>query len=455
MPPTVKSLRRQEGPQRLGKAHPLGESESAWIEVIQKMDEVYGDLVRSQTNLERQHASLEEAQAFIGSVLAAMSDVLIVCDLSGAVQQVNSAFVSLTGRKEQTLIGTSLGNLFERDGVDLVKKFRERIRSEGQVADCEVTLKGHDGQTVPLAMNCTARRDHKGKLVGLVLVGRPIGELRRAYQELDLAHQRLTRTQQQLIVSEKMAALGRLVAGVAHELNNPISFVFGNMHALKRYGAQIMTYLEACATYPLPDELVELRRTLKLDKTLKDIGPLVDGTLEGAERVSDIVQDLRRFTSQQEEPVETFDLSRLIRTASDWVSKAERVKPAVRFDMPETLDILGRRGHIHQIMINLVQNAVDVLAERSDGVIEIAARADDATATVVVADNGTGIPAENFNKIFDPFFTTKPIGRGTGLGLYVSYGLAQKQGGTLTAANRPGGGAQFTLTVPIHDRTSK
>lgn len=426
--------------------------EEAWIEVIQKMDEVYGDLVRSQTALESQHARLEEAQAFIGSVLAAMTDVLIVCDLAGRVQQVNAALLKLTGRAETELVGARLETLFADGGVDLVEKFRKLLLSEGQVADCELALRVGDRQTAPLATNCTARCDHKGRLVGMVLVGRPVGELKRAYRELDLAHQRLTNTQQQLIGSEKMAALGRLVAGVAHELNNPISFVFGNMHALKRYSANIKTYLEACAAQALPPALVELRGRLKIDRTLADIGPLVDGTLEGAERVSDIVQDLRRFTSQQEEPIEMFDLARLIRTAADWVVKAERMKPAVTFDMAEPLEIPGRRGHIHQVLINLIQNAVDVLAGRGDGLIEIAARADGDVAIVTVSDNGSGIASEHMGKIFEPFFTTKPIGRGTGLGLYVSYGLAQKQGGTLTATNRPGGGAQFTLMVPIHDR---
>ena len=452
---TRKATPRQSVPASATKAAAPGGGEEAWIEVIQKMDEVYGDLVRSQTELESRHAQLQEAQAFIGSVLSAMSDVLIVCDLSGRVQQVNKPLCGLTGKQESELIGAALDGLFKTETVALSKKFRQRLESEGQVADCEVSLVSSDGGVALLAMNCTARRDHKGRLVGMVLVGRQVGELKRAYSELDIADQRLTQTQQQLIGSEKMAALGRLVAGVAHELNNPISFVFGNMHALKRYGAQIKTYLEACAKFPLPAELSEMRQQLKIDRTIADIGPLVEGTLEGAERVSEIVQDLRRFTSQQEEPVELFDLARVIRTAADWVVKAERAKPQLIFDMPEPLEIFGRRGHIHQILVNLIQNAVDVLAERGDGLIEISASADANTATVTVSDNGSGIAAEHAGKIFEPFFTTKPIGRGTGLGLYVSYGLAQKQGGTLAASTRASGGAQFTLTVPIHDRQTK
>ncbi|MBL8566849.1 MAG: PAS domain S-box protein [Hyphomicrobiaceae bacterium] len=427
--------------------------EQAWIDVIQKMDQVYTDLVQSQTQLEMQNARLEEAQAFIGSVLSAMTDVLIVSDLQGRIQQVNRALEMLTGLAANKLVGRPLNELFHSSTFDPVVKFLEKVRLKEHLADCEITLASADGQGAPLAVNCTPRHDHKGRLVGFVIVGRPVGELRRAYRELDDAHQRLTRTQAQLVVSEKMAALGRLVAGVAHELNNPISFVFGNMHALKRYGTAIKRYLDACDRLiraPEP-ELQRLRRELKIDHVLADITPLVEGTLEGAERVSDIVQDLRRFSSNQEEPTELFDLSRLVRTAADWVVKAERVKPTIEFDLAEPFEIASRRGAIHQILVNLVQNAVDVLAGRSDARIRISGETDGRLVAIAVADNGTGIKPEHFDKIFEPFFTTKPIGRGTGLGLYISYGMALKLGGNLTAANNADGGATFILTVPVND----
>jgi two-component system sensor histidine kinase HupT/HoxJ len=428
-------------------------TEDAWIDVIQKMDQVYSDLVQSQTQVEEQNASLEEAQAFIGSVLSAMTDVLIVCDLDGRIQRVNRALATIVGRSEGELIGRSLGELFESTSFDPVERFRSKVRARQQLVDCEVALLAADGQLAPLAMNCTPRHDHKGRSVGFVLVGRPIGELRRAYRELDEAHNELTRTQEQLIVSEKMAALGRLVAGVAHELNNPISFVFGNMHALKRYGAAISRYLAACDAYARVPDLEVLRQQLRIDHILRDITPLVEGTLEGAERVSHIVQDLRRFSSNQEEPIEPFDLTRLVRTAADWVIKAERLKPAVQFDLPEALEVTGRRGPVHQILVNLLQNAADVLAGRDNPRIVISGGSDGRTATITVRDNGSGIAKEHMDKIFEPFFTTKPIGRGTGLGLYVSYGMARKLGGSLTAANAAEGGAVFTLEVPVNDRS--
>jgi two-component system sensor histidine kinase HupT/HoxJ len=441
--------RRKGAPPRIGLD---GADESVWIDVIRKMDEVYSELVGSQTELEKQNARLEEAHAFIGSVMAAMTDVLIVCDAEGRIRQVNAALVSIAGRLETALAGLSLTEIVDKGSRDAAEALIQAVRRDGQISEQEISLAGAHGAPAVISFNGSALRDHRGRLAGIVLVGRPVGELRRAYRALDAAHQKLTQTQQQLLVAEKMSALGRLVAGVAHELNNPISFVFGNMYALKRYGAALTQYLEACGERRSADEMQAIRAKLKIDQVLRDIGPLVDGTLEGAERVRDIVQDLRRFSSNQQESPERFNVVRLLRTAADWVIKAQRIKPSVAFDMPERLDVTARKGQLHQIVVNLVQNAADVLAGRADGVIAISCKREGSEVVVRVADNGTGIAKDRIDKIFEPFFTTKPIGSGTGLGLYVSYNMAVKNGGDLTAANRPEGGAEFTLRIPGDER---
>ncbi|WP_420411553.1 sensor histidine kinase [Roseibium sp.] len=427
-----------------------GASEDVWIDVIQKMDEVYSDLVDSQTELEEKNAKLEEADTFIQSVLGAMTDVLIVCDARGRIQQVNRQLLTITHREENTLLGTRFSDLFTEDSQPTVAGFLDSLISGQDVAPCDAAITVPDGPPAVVALSCTPRRDPRGRLAGMVMVGRPIGELQRAYRALDAAQEQLSETQQRLLVSEKMAALGRLVAGVAHELNNPISFVFGNMYALKRYGAAIRKYLTACDDGLPRADLDDLRKDLKIDKVLRDIEPLVDGTQEGAERVRDIVEDLRRFSSNQEEAPETFNIIRLVHTAVDWVIKAQRIKPAIEFVRPDRLDVTGHKGHIHQIVVNLVQNAADVLSGRSDGKIRVSCENDDGMIAIKVADNGSGIEPAAMDKLFEPFFTTKPIGSGTGLGLYVSYNMALKQGGDLMAANCPEGGAEFTLRIPVH-----
>jgi two-component system sensor histidine kinase HupT/HoxJ len=430
-----------------------GVGEEAWIEVIQKMDAVYADLVHHQVELEHKNSALEDAQRFIGSVLSAMTDALIVCDRNGRIERVNAAVERMTGRAEAELLGVAVSSLFDATGVLTMERLSDKLRTAGAApAEAEVSLVDSHGNTTLLSVNCSARCDHRGVTVGHVLIGRPIGELKRAYESLNVAHRELRQAQQQLVVSEKMAALGRLVAGVAHELNNPISFVFGNMHALKRYGERLKAYLEAIDRGADAASLHMLRGRLKIDRVLSDITPLVEGTLEGAERVSEIVQDLRRFSSTQSEPAEPFDLIKVVRTAVSWVIKASKVKPEVVFDTPESLEVTGRKGPVHQIVVNLVQNAVDVMAETAAPRLEISTRQEGRHIAVTVHDNGPGVAPGAMQRLFEPFYTTKKIGEGTGLGLYVSYGLAEEMGGTLDAANHQHGGAMFTLRLPLEER---
>lgn len=128
--------------------------------------------------------------------------------------------------------------------------------------------------------------------------------------------------------------------------------------------------------------------------------------------------------------------------------KTARAKPSVCFDVPEDLTVLGARGAIHQILVNLIQNSLDAMAGQDAPKVEIGARRTGDWVAVTVRDHGPGIPPETMKKLFEPFFTTKPIGKGLGLGLYVSYGLAEDIGGKLSAANHREGGAEFTLRIP-------
>jgi two-component system sensor histidine kinase HupT/HoxJ len=286
-------------------------------------------------------------------------------------------------------------------------------------------------------------------LSGLVITGRPLGELRKAYSELHQAHEELKTAQQQLIQSEKMASLGRLVAGVAHELNNPISFLFANMHALKSYQQKFQTYLDAIHGNTDKQESERMRKELRIDAMMQDIVPLVDGSLEGAERVSEIVQNLRRFATPQESSKQSFDLVSVVQRAVSWVLKAAQQPPALLEDYPESLSLLNNEGYVHQILINLIQNALDAMENQVPSKLSISINQAKPFVKVIVRDYGPGIREQDLVKVFDPFFTTKPVGSGTGLGLYISYGLATEQcAGDLTVRNHPGGGAEFTLLLP-------
>ncbi len=424
-------------------------TDNVWIDVIQQMDAIYADLVTYQVELEKKNEELEQAQQFIESVLSSMHDVLVVADIDGRIQRVNLTLERLIGQRGDALKGKSLSILFPPSAAPLVNEFPEKIRS-GDLIDCEVSMLDSSGELVLMAVTCKAHYAHDGRLLGSVLTGRPLDEIRRAYRELQAAHEQLKATQNQLIQSEKMASLGRLVAGVAHELNNPISFVFGNMHALRSYESRFRQYLDEVHRNISIEAREKLRAELKIDRILDDIGPLLEGSLEGAERVRDIVQELRRFSAPKNNSVDEFDLIGLVKSAVHWVVKSARTPPQVLFDTPERLVAYASEGYIQQILINLVQNALDAVEELENPRIAVVLEERQGQAVVMIHDNGPGIADDDLLRVFDPFFTTKPVGKGTGLGLYISYGLATEQcNGSLTVKNDPAGGAVFTLSFPL------
>ena len=435
---------------------PLPEStellgEQAWIEVIQKMDEVYNDLLQYEVALEEKNAALEESHQFIESVLASMSDILIVCDRNGGIEEVNSSLCHFSGKTAEELVHHPLFDLFA-DDVERAKA-RDVFTRFGRdgVHDCELFLRAGDGSTVPASMNCTPRVSQTGKLMGMVVTGRPVGELRRAYQALRQAHEDLKRTQGQLLHAEKMVSLGRLVAGVAHELNNPISFVLGNVLSLQRYSQRLDRYLGTVHATDFADDeaLKTMRQELRIDRILADMPHLIDGMIEGAERTRDIVDALKRFSAVDKMVPEQVNLNEVVERSVRWVVQSTAAKFAVDVDLPANLYCSGSSGQLQQVVMNLVQNACDATATKPDAALKITGTVENGTICLNFVDNGPGIAETHLGRLFEPFFTTKPVGQGTGLGLSISYGIVDRHGGKLSAGNLPEGGAEFTLALPV------
>ena len=424
------------------------EREGAWIEVIRKMDEVYSDLLRYEVDLEHKNAELEEAQAFVTNVIESVSDILIVCDARGMVQQVNSAFQHALGRSVGDVVGSNIADVIDAaDGSKLVPLLKPRGTPD--VVDGELRFSTDSGSTDLFAINSSPRHDHRGRFIGVVLTGRPIGELRRAYEALHKAHHELQRAQRQLVEQEKMASLGRLVAGVAHELNNPISFVYGNIHTLTRYRTAIAAYLSAVHDKGRASDLAALKKSLRIDDILEDFGPLIEGTMEGAVRISEIVKNLRRLSFSKIGEVERVNIDRLINTAVLWAVRTKQVRIDLQMELEPELWISGNEGQLHQVIVNLVENAIDAMRGTELPRLVVSAARKGNEVLFRIWDNGPGIDKDHIGHVFEPFFTTKRVGEGTGLGLWISYGIVREHGGELLATNEPEGGAAFSFALPV------
>lgn len=412
--------------------------EIAWIEVIKKMEEVYSDLISYEVELEEKNSALEEAQRFITSVLSSVSDILVVCDPKGAIQQVNLAFLRLTDFAEVDLLGQPVDDLLA-ENVGPLAYWLEA----GPGNDREVRFKNRDGgASEPVALTCATLLDHRGLPAGMVLSGRPVGELRRAYEALK-------RAQAQLVQQEKMASLGRLIAGVAHELNNPISFIVGNVHVLTKYRERLESYLDTIHGGADAAEREAARQALRIDSLMADLPDLIDGTREGAHRVADIVKSLKRLSFSDAGEPQPVELDDLTDKAVQWAVKGRSAADiTVSRDLPPGLTILCRPGQLHQVLVNLTENALDAVGGRPGAQVTVRGRAQGRHTVIEIADNGPGIAPADLSKVFDPFFTTKPVGQGTGLGLWISYGIIRDHGGTLEAENGPDGGAVFRITLP-------
>jgi two-component system NtrC family sensor kinase len=286
-------------------------------------------------------------------------------------------------------------------------------------------------------------------------------------KKLKKALKRLEETQAQMLQSEKMASIGQLASGVAHEINNPTGFVSSNLKTLSEYQNDIARLLSRYDRFlkqlesdkirtQLPGEIYEAVQELKLLKDeidieflLEDITELVSDCREGTDRIKKIVLDLKDFAHPGEDKIQSTDINKGLDSTLNVVNNEIKYKATVDRNFGDIPTVRGYPQQLNQVFMNILVNAAQAIDKQ--GVIKIATFAQNGHVVVTISDNGCGIEAQHLNKIFDPFFTTKNVGRGTGLGMNIAYNIIEKHHGKIDVESEVGVGTTFTIRIPEED----
>ena len=279
-------------------------------------------------------------------------------------------------------------------------------------------------------------------------------DLKKKVQELEAANRELIDTQKKLVHSAKMISLGELVAGVAHELNNPISFIYSNMSYLRDYSTKLIDLVKSAS---LDTVNLEKKKTeYEFDYIVSDLPKLISSCEEGARRTRDIVLGLRNFSRIDESQIKEIDIRETIDTTLSLLQGEIKNRIEIKRDFEPIPQIKCFASQISQVFVNLLSNAIQAIP--GNGTIWIHVnliKEKEDWIQVSIQDSGSGISPENVDKVFDPFFTTKGVGQGTGLGLSITYGIIQKHGGDIQVKSQIGVGTEFIIQIPIEPKLQR
>lgn len=378
-------------------------------------------------------------------IMDSVGDMIILTDHEGKVKRVNRAVTEYTNCTYEEIIGLDWEELIER------LKTETRTFYAGSVELYQPELEKW------FLLNTYPFEDTELHFSGIVItihdsteIKKISGELENVNRELETAYSELKATQSQMVHGEKMASIGQLAAGVAHEINNPMGFITSNLRTLSKYVSRLTGFIQA------QDEALGetqrnrtgvLRRQLKIDYITEDSGQLITESLEGADRVRKIVQNLKSFSRVDNSEFQDADINECIESTLNIVWNELKYKATVEKEYGDIPRTKCYPQELNQVFMNLLVNAAHAIEKQ--GTIRIRTWNGNGLVNVSISDTGCGIPEEIINRVFEPFFTTKEVGKGTGLGLSISYDIVKKHNGTISAESNPGRGTTFTVQIPV------
>ncbi len=409
------------------------------------------------TELQEKHDELSRAHRLVATgkeewegTLDCVDDMLFLADPHRRILRCNRTFREFIGRTYAEILGQPFDRILSEFGIDVELSF-------GKPVECfhEPTRKWFVLNHYPIVeVSGSGTR-------GTVVTIHDTTERKKAAEELTRKNLRLNEalvalksSQAKVLHQEKMASIGQLAAGVAHEINNPIGFINSNLATLGKYLSRLSGFLavqSACiAAGATPEQAESVRQqqaSLKIDYILKDLEDLVRESMEGAERVRSIVADLKSFSRIDESEFKRVDLNECLRSTINIVWNEIKYKATLKKELGEIPRTRCFPQQMNQVFMNLLVNAAHAIEQQ--GVITVRSWEEDGCVCVSVADTGQGIPEANLNRIFEPFFTTKEVGKGTGLGLSITYDIVKKHKGEITVRSESGKGTEFTVRIPV------
>lgn len=355
------------------------------------------------------------------------------------LRSINYAFLIMLGAIGVLMIFVSVvaTRLIVRPVYDLVDALQTMDVGDKQV-EIPVTSETEIG-ILTESFNEMSRRIYQAK-----------SDLEKKIKELENAYTELKETQARLVHTAKMASLGQLVAGIAHELNNPIGFIYSNMAHLRDYSQKLMKVIEAAEKNP--GALPAVKEEVDFGYITEDLPRLISSCEDGARRTRDIVLGLRSFSRLEEAKIKSVSLQEEIENTLRLVSGELKTRVRVHTDFAEMPEVLCYASQLNQVFMNILTNAAQAIEGEGDiwvSVKPISEHGSGGRAQISIKDSGKGIPTDVLERIFDPFFTTKSVGEGTGLGLSISYAIVKKHGGELQVKSELGKGTEFIITIPI------
>ena len=449
----------------------LGQLATSFTQMTCQLKSAFADLEKQVIELEKSRAE----SSLLAAVVESSNDAIITKTLQGEITSWNETAEKLFGYSEAEALGQHILMLSPPDRIDEEQRIITSLK-QGEAIEHFETIRLHKDQTpIDVSITVSPVKDSTGKIIGASQVARDIRERKRNQetilkksQELEAALEELKTAQLQLVQSEKMSALGGLVAGVAHEINNPIGCIIGNVDATQEYINDLLKLLELYAEeWPQPSETIEEELDIiDLNFVKEDLPKLIHAMKDSGKRIKSISRSLRTFSRADTDQKQLFNLHDGIDSTVLILRhrlKSNETRPAIEVvtDYGKIPEVACFPGQLNQVFMNILANAIDAFDDANAGktfaeieaapnVITIQTSCTETKVQIQIKDNGCGMTPETVSRIFEQGFTTKEVGKGTGLGMAIARQIVvDNHGGQLTFSSTVGEGSQFQIQLPF------